>query len=96
MARGMDIRKRLEELKAEIIALRNGDGKMEKTASQVADTIGAKVGSTFEQVEHQIGELNKMVKDMLEEAETTASVHPVATVAGALALGIVIGRVTSK
>lgn len=37
-----------------------------------------------------------MVKTMLDDAETTVSDHPVATVAGALALGIVVGRLTSR
>jgi ElaB/YqjD/DUF883 family membrane-anchored ribosome-binding protein len=33
---------------------------------------------------------------MLDEAEETVTEHPVATVAGALALGIVIGRITAR
>jgi ElaB/YqjD/DUF883 family membrane-anchored ribosome-binding protein len=43
----------------------------------------------------QIAELNRLVQDMLESAEDTIAEHPVATVAGALALGIVIGRLTA-
>ena len=39
--------------------------------------------------------LNRLVQDMLENAEETIAEHPVATVAGALALGIVIGRLTA-
>ena len=45
---------------------------------------------------HEIGELNRLVKAMLDDAETTIAEHPVATVAGALALGIVIGRLTAQ
>ena len=38
----------------------------------------------------------RTVQQMLEEAEEAMSEHPVATVAGALALGIVIGRLTAR
>lgn len=44
----------------------------------------------------QIAELNRLVHQMLEDAEETIAEHPVATVAGALALGIVIGRLTAR
>ena len=47
-------------------------------------------------LEHQMAELNRLVQTMLEEAEETVVEHPVATVAGALALGIVIGRITAR
>ena len=47
-------------------------------------------------LEHQMAELNRLVQTMLEEAEETVTLHPVATVAGALALGIVIGRITAR
>ena len=55
-----------------------------------------KDGSLHQAVEVQIKELNKLVKTMLDEAETTVSDHPVATVAGAMALGIAIGRLTAR
>lgn len=44
----------------------------------------------------QIAELNRLVQQMLENAEETIGEHPVATIAGALALGIVIGRLTAR
>jgi ElaB/YqjD/DUF883 family membrane-anchored ribosome-binding protein len=44
----------------------------------------------------QIAELNSLVHQMLADAEDTITDHPVATVAGALALGIVIGRLTAR
>jgi ElaB/YqjD/DUF883 family membrane-anchored ribosome-binding protein len=44
----------------------------------------------------QMAELNRLVHQMLEDAEETITEHPVATVAGALALGIVIGRLTAR
>jgi ElaB/YqjD/DUF883 family membrane-anchored ribosome-binding protein len=46
--------------------------------------------------ERQITELNRLVEAMLDEAEDSVAEHPVATVAGALALGIVIGRLTAR
>ena len=96
MARTMDIRKKLEDLKAEILSLRGEAGKKAKLMAGLDELGNVKSGSTLDQVEHQLGELNRMVKDMLDEAETTVAQHPAATVAGALALGIVIGRVTAR
>ena len=87
LARRLNIRGELEELRAEILALRTAAAKPE-----IADPV-VKPETTLE---HQIGELNRMVKTMLDDAETTVVEHPVATVAGALALGIVIGRLTAR
>ena len=44
----------------------------------------------------QLAELNRLVQDMLADAEETVAEHPVATIAGALALGILIGRLTAR
>jgi ElaB/YqjD/DUF883 family membrane-anchored ribosome-binding protein len=88
------IREELAALKSEILAKRTtpeGSAIPETPNPNNAD--GAKPESS---IEHQIGELNKMVKTMLDDAETTVADHPVATVAGALALGIVVGRLTSR
>ncbi len=49
-----------------------------------------------EMLSGQLSELNRLVQQMLDEAEETIAEHPVATVAGALALGIVIGRLTAR
>lgn len=81
MARRTGIREELEALRAEILALRNKAEGPVKTETTL---------------EHQIHELNRLVKTMLDDAETTMTDHPVATVAGALALGIVIGRLTVR
>ncbi len=51
------------------------------------------VASGFEQ---QMAELNTLVQSMLDGAEDAVNEHPVAAVAGALALGIVIGRLTAR
>ena len=85
------LREELDELKKEIMEKRAAPE--EAAASGAA---AAKAGpSLHEAMEHQISELNRMVKAMLDDAETTVSDHPVATVAGALALGIAIGRLTA-
>jgi ElaB/YqjD/DUF883 family membrane-anchored ribosome-binding protein len=84
------LREELDQLKAEILS----------KAANEASTLGpeiAKTGSKIhESIDAQTKELNRMVKAMLDEAETTVADHPVATVAGALALGIAIGRLTSR
>jgi ElaB/YqjD/DUF883 family membrane-anchored ribosome-binding protein len=85
------LREELDELKKEI---------MERHVApdiEAATAFGAKASSNLhEAAEHQISELNRLVKTMLDEAETTVADHPVATVAGALALGIAIGRLTAR
>lgn len=43
-----------------------------------------------------LGELGGLVQTMLDEAEVSITEHPVASVSAALALGIVIGRLTAK
>lgn len=79
------LREELDSLKNEI--LESG------VVPEEAKAAGASVHAAVDQ---QISELNRMVRTMLDEAETTVSDHPVATVAGALALGIAIGRLTSR
>lgn len=74
------LRDELEALKAELSHLR-------EAAAERMETSGAT---------SQIAELNRLVHQMLEDAEDTIAEHPVATVAGALALGIVIGRLTAR
>jgi len=83
MALARTLRTELDEIKAELSRLRDEHRKPES-----AD---AAPGGVHE----QIAELNRLVQEMLENAEDTIAEHPVATVAGALALGIVIGRLTA-
>ncbi len=86
------LREELEQLKAEILSKRSGLGDADKAAA----TVGKASSKLHDTLEDQIKELNRLVKAMLDDAETTVSEHPVATVAGALALGIAIGRVTAR
>lgn len=84
MALGKTLRSEIDEIRAELARLREPAGQ---TAAGDAAAAGG--------IQDQIAELNRLVQDMLENAEETIAEHPVATVAGALALGIVIGRLTA-
>lgn len=90
MTPGKTLRAELDEIRAELARLRQAhrpDPAPEAAPGAAADAPGG--------VGEQIAELNRLVHQMLEDAEETITEHPVATVAGALALGIVIGRLTS-
>lgn len=80
MAAGKTLKAELDEIRAELARLRAPSPPPEGEAGALQD---------------QIAELNRLVQEMLENAEETITEHPVATVAGALALGIVIGRLTA-
>ncbi len=84
------LRHELDELRAEFETWRKGNVQSTSHSPDAA----APVEPTG--LEHQIAELNRLVQMMLDEAEETVTEHPVATVAGALALGIVIGRITAR
>lgn len=89
----------LKSLRAELDELRDDImSKLPKSGAKAASDLheAASTVKPLAALENQIGELNKMVKKMLDDAETTVSDHPAATVAGALALGIVIGRLTAR
>ncbi len=77
------LRAELDELRADLERLR--------ASQQGSSEAGQPSAST---VEDQIAELNRLVHQMLEDAEEAVAEHPVAAVAGALALGIIIGRLT--
>ena len=79
---GKTLRTELDEIRSELSRLREAGAAPKGEAA---------TGGLHE----QIAELNRLVQDMLESAEDTIAEHPVATVAGALALGIVIGRLTA-
>ena len=86
---GKTLRAELDELKAELARLRQAPGTGTAEARASVETAGEGLGE-------QLAELNRLVQQMLDEAEETITDHPVATVAGALALGIVIGRLTAR
>ena len=90
MAAEKTLRAELDEIKAELARLRQAQAAPASGASPDAEAAATGFG-----IGEQIADLNRLVQQMLEDAEDTIADHPVATVAGALALGIVIGRLTS-
>lgn len=86
------LRAELDEIGAELARLRAAQAE----AEPVADARDASAAQPGGGLNEQIAELSNLVHQMLEEAEETITQHPVATVAGALALGIVIGRLTAR
>ena len=89
MAIGRTLRAELDEVRAELARLREAKTEGAAAASAAGEVLAS--GPLGEHLE----ELNRLVREMLENAEETIAEHPVATVAGALALGIVIGRLTA-
>lgn len=87
------LRAELDALRAELVLLRNA-----QAVPGSAPDAGAASATELPPggMGEQIAELNRLVHQMLEDAEETITEHPVATVAGALALGIVIGRLTVR
>ncbi len=81
------LRAELDELRAELARLRQAAGS-EGAAPDAAPEAGP--------LGEQFAELNRLVHQMIDDAEETIAAHPAATVAGALALGIVIGRLTAR
>jgi ElaB/YqjD/DUF883 family membrane-anchored ribosome-binding protein len=93
MAATLSLRNELEELRREFESLRDRgvdqlSGKAKEAVAAATKELGGFDG--------QIADLNRMVHTLFEEAEESVSQHPVATIAGALALGILIGRLTAK
>jgi ElaB/YqjD/DUF883 family membrane-anchored ribosome-binding protein len=86
---GKTLRAELDELRAELARMRQAPGTAKDEAHGAVEAEGTGLGE-------QLAELNRLVQQMLDEAEETITDHPVATVAGALALGIVIGRLTAR
>jgi ElaB/YqjD/DUF883 family membrane-anchored ribosome-binding protein len=93
MAAAQNLRKELDELRREFESLR--DRGVDQLSGKAKEAVAAAT-KELEGFEGQIAELNRMVHALFEEAEESVSQHPVATIAGALALGIVIGRLTAK
>jgi hypothetical protein len=58
----------------------------------IKDTIAEGAGGMAEDVVEQLDELRSMLSDYEGRAERAVSAHPIATVAGAVAIGYLIGR----
>jgi ElaB/YqjD/DUF883 family membrane-anchored ribosome-binding protein len=86
MAAKAGVREELERLRRDIEAMR---GKAPADTADAAVEDDARLGA-------HLKELQQMVQDTLDSAEETVAEHPRAAIAGALALGIVIGRLTVR
>jgi ElaB/YqjD/DUF883 family membrane-anchored ribosome-binding protein len=84
------LRDELDELRAEMARLKQQAPEPQSaTAVPAAEPVDATLME-------QLSELNRLAQERLEEAEDIITEHPVAAVAGALALGIIIGRLTAR
>ena len=86
------LREEIASLRAEVEQLRESGGPKPEyhgTAKPDGD-------EPANEVHKLLGELGGLVQTMLDEAEESFAEHPVASVSAALALGIVIGRLTAK
>lgn len=85
-----------KSLRDELDALRHELSQLRKPEGDSAPPHAAPAADEPDDMSSQFSELNRLARQMLDEAEQTIHEHPVATVAGALALGIVIGRLTAR
>ncbi|WP_322988818.1 hypothetical protein [Hoeflea sp.] len=86
-------------LREEIASLRAEVEELRRNVPPPNPTPGAaspEADSQPEDVDTLLGELGDLVQTMLDDAEESFTEHPVASVSAALALGIVIGRLTAK
>ncbi len=86
----MSIRAELNELRAELEALK---AKGLEAPLRSGDSAAAEEGQG---IEAQLAHLMELASGMLDEAEDSIVHHPKAAIAGALALGLVIGRLTAR
>jgi ElaB/YqjD/DUF883 family membrane-anchored ribosome-binding protein len=81
------VRAELEKLRQDIEAIRGGNSENEQAPAEAEEHKGLAA---------QLKQLQQMVQDTLDGADETVADHPRAAIAGALALGIVIGRLTVR
>lgn len=88
MAAQATLLREIEALQAEFAANR-------RSAENKAAEVDAAFSQTRKLLDGQVHEIEKLVRALLEDTENTVGEHPLASVAGALALGILIGRLTA-
>lgn len=84
----MSIRAELNALRAELDTLKKKEGP---AAAEPPPAAEGPQG-----LEQQLAHLMDLAGDMLDEAEDSIVNHPKAAIAGALALGLAIGRLTAR
>lgn len=88
------LREEIAGLRAEIEQLRDKAPAREASAGDTSAEAGGSGHDRTDDIHTLLGELGDLVQTMLDEAEESVAEHPV--VSAALALGIVIGRLTAK
>ena len=86
------LREEIAGLRAEVEQLRRSSAP----PPPAPDSEKPGTGDQPDEMHRLLGELGNLVQTMLDEAEESFTEHPVASVSAALALGIVIGRLTAK
>ncbi|AKI00352.1 hypothetical protein IMCC20628_01636 [Hoeflea sp. IMCC20628] len=86
------LREEIAGLRAEVEQLRRSSPPPEPNP----DPVNSEPDDQIDDVPKLLGELGDLVQTMIDEAEESFTEHPVASVSAALALGIVIGRLTAK
>ena len=77
----------IEELKKEIEALRQARGSGESQDEKPDKS---------RRFTEELGEFGKHAEKILESVEQAATRHPLPTVAAALVVGLILGRITSR
>ncbi|HRX35774.1 MAG TPA: hypothetical protein P5337_05200 [Aestuariivirga sp.] len=96
MTSSRSIRSELDQLRAEVEALRKNQKRAPKPAPEPTAEEEAEDSGGDKSFDQQVRHLVRQAEDMLNDAEETVATHPVASIAAALALGIVIGRLTAR
>lgn len=78
----------------EIEALRAEFDENSRAANE-PEEVDAAFAETHRLLDSQVGEIDRLVRSLLAESGDAVGEHPLASVAGALALGILIGRLTA-
>ncbi|MCA0433518.1 MAG: hypothetical protein LCH46_09650 [Proteobacteria bacterium] len=93
MPRRPSLKDELETLREELATLRASAGEKLADAKSAARDAKDRIADA---VDEHSEELNKAVGGFFKDAEDLVADHPLATVAGALVVGILIGRLTSR
>jgi hypothetical protein len=62
--------------------------------SEIKSTLASGASGAMEEIAEQLEELRETVSDYSEEAKKNFNAHPFVVIAGALAVGLLIGRLT--
>lgn len=63
-----------------------------ETIEAIKENVSEGAGAATEEITSQLNDLRDVVGDYSDKTEKTLSAHPLATLAGAIAVGILIGR----